>query len=393
VTAHRYAGRTAVAGIGATDFTKASGRSELSLAVEACVKACEDAGVDPGDVRGMTTFSMDNNPESELMRSLGISELTHFSRISYGGGAPCGIVQYAAMAVDAGVADFVLCYRAFNERSGRRFGAGVQDRPAGATTEEVQFSWTSPYGLLTPASWVAMFATRLMHEYGITSEDFGRVAVADRTAAATNPKAHFYQRPITLEDHQASRWICEPLHLLDCCQETDGGQALLVTSLERARDLRQPPAVISAAAQGMADDQHMMRSYFRDSLVGLPEMATCARQLWETSGLGPDDIRTAVIYDHFTPFVLPQLEEFGFCARGEAKDFLRDGQIELDGRLPVNPHGGQLGEAYLHGVNGVAEAVRQIRGTAVNQIAGTDHALVTGGTGVPTSALILSVDG
>ncbi len=297
------------------------------------------------------------------------------------------------MAIDAGVADFVLCYRAFNERSGRRFGAGVQDRPAGATTEEVQFSWTSPYGLLTPASWVAMFATRLMHEYGITSEDFGRVAVADRTAAATNPKAHFYQRPITLEDHQASRWIVEPLHLLDCCQETDGGQALLVTSLERARDLRQPPAVITAAAQGMADDQHMMRSFFRDSLVGLPEMATCARQLWETSGLGPDDIRTAVIYDHFTPFVLPQLEEFGFCGRGEAKDFLRDGQIELDGRLPVNPHGGQLGEAYLHGVNGVAEAVRQVRGTAVNQIAGADHVLVTGGTGVPTSALILSADG
>ncbi len=392
MSAHRYAGRTAVAGIGATDFTKASGRSELSLAVEASVQACEDAGVDPRDVRGMTTFSMDNNPESELMRSLGIPELTHFSRISYGGGAPCGIVQYAAMAVDAGVADFVLCYRAFNERSGRRFGAGVQDRPAGATTEEVQFSWTSPYGLLTPASWVAMFATRLMHEYGITSEDFGRVAVADRTAAATNPKAHFYQRPITLEDHQASRWICEPLHLLDCCQETDGGQALLVTSLERARDLRQPPAVIAAAAQGMADDQHMMRSFFRDSLVGLPEMGTCARQLWETAGLGPDDIRTAVLYDHFTPFVLPQLEELGFCGRGEAKDFLRDGEIELDGRLPVNPHGGQLGEAYLHGVNGVAEAVRQVRGTAVNQIAGTEHVLVTGGTGVPTSALILSKD-
>jgi acetyl-CoA acetyltransferase len=235
-----------------------------------------------------------------------------------------------------------------------------------------------------------MFATRIMHTYGVTSEDFGRVAVADRKHAATNPKAHFYGRPITLEEHQASRWIVEPLHLLDCCQESDGGQALLVTTVERARDLAQTPAVIAAAAQGMADDQQMMRSYFRDSLVDLPEMATCVRQLWETSGLGPDDIRTAVFYDHFTPLVLPQLEEFGFCGRGEAKDFIADGNIELGGRLPVNTNGGQLGEAYIHGMNGIAEAVRQVRGTSVNQVDGADNVLVTAGTAVPTSALILS---
>jgi acetyl-CoA acetyltransferase len=392
MTAHRYAGATAIAGIGATEFSKNSGRSELRLAIEACLAACEDAGVPPEQVRGMSTFTMETNPETDLMRSLGIPELTHFSRIHYGGGAPCGVVQYAAMAVSEGVADYVLCYRAFNERSGRRFGAGVQDRPAGATAEEAQYAWTSPYGLLTPASWIAMFATRIMHEFGVTSEDFGRVAVADRAFAATNPKAHFYGKPITLEDHQASRWIVEPLHLLDCCQETDGGQALLVTSLERARDLRQPPAVINAGAQGMADDQQMMRSYFRASLVDLPEMATCARQMWETSGLGPDDIQTAVLYDHFSPFVLPQLEEFGFCKRGEAKDFLRDGQIMAGGRLPVNTHGGQLGEAYLHGMNGIAEAVRQVRGTSVNQVDGAEHVLVTAGTGVPTSALILGKD-
>jgi acetyl-CoA acetyltransferase len=237
-----------------------------------------------------------------------------------------------------------------------------------------------------------MFATRIMHEHGVTSEDFGRVAVADRAHAATNPAAHFFGKPITLEDHQSSRWIVEPLHLLDCCQETDGGQAIVVTSLERARDLRQPPVVVNAAAQGMADDQQMMRSYFRDTLVELPEMATCARQVWETSGLGPDDIRTAVLYDHFSPFVLPQLEEFGFCGRGEAKDFIRGGEILMDGRLPVNTHGGQLGEAYLHGMNGIAEGVRQVRGSAVNQVDDVEHVLVTGGTGVPTSALILGVD-
>jgi len=389
---HSYAGKAAIVGIGATEFSKNSGRSELQLALEACAAACEDAGVDPKQVNGLSTFTMETNPESEILRGLGIPELTHFSRIHFGGGAPCATVQYAAMAVASGVADYVLCYRAFNERSGRRFGTGVQDRPAGATAEEAQFAWTSPHGLLTPASWVAMFAQRMMHEHGVTSEDFGRVAVADRKHAANNPAAHFYEQPITLEDHQSSRWIVEPLHLLDCCQETDGGQAMLVTTVERARDLKQPAAVVEAAAQGMADDQHMMRSFFRESLTGLAEMGTCARQIWETSGLGPDDVRTAVLYDHFTPFVLAQLEEFGFCGRGEAKDFIADGGIEVGGRLPVNTHGGQLGEAYLHGMNGIAEGVRQVRGTSVNQVDGAEHVLVTGGTGVPTSALMLGVD-
>ncbi|HZP16128.1 MAG TPA: lipid-transfer protein, partial [Nocardioides sp.] len=125
---------------------------------------------------------------------------------------------------------------------------------------------------------------------------------------------------------------------------------------------------------------------------GLPEMGTCARQIWETSGLGPSDVATAVLYDHFTPFVLAQLEEFGFCGPGEAKDFIADGAIEMGGRLPVNTHGGQLGEAYLHGMNGVAEGVRQVRGTSVNQVDGAEHVLVTGGTGVPTSAVMLGVD-
>jgi acetyl-CoA acetyltransferase len=379
VTRHKYAGNTAIIGIGATEFSKKSGRSELQLALEACTAACEDAGLPTNKVDGVVTYTMETNPENEIMRGLGIPELKHFSRVHFGGGAPCG-------------ADYVLCYRAFNERSGRRFGAGVQDQPAGATQEAAQFAWTSPYGLLTPASWVAMFATRIMHEYGVTSEDFGAVAVADRKHAATNPKAFFYGQPITLADHQASRWIVEPLHLLDCCQETDGGQALLVTTTERARDLAGTPAIISAAAQGMADEQQMMRSFARESLVGLPEMGTCARQIWESSGLGPDDIQTAVIYDHFTPFVLPQLEEFGFCKRGEAKDFMAGGAIELGGRLPINTHGGQLGEAYLHGMNGIAEGVRQIRGSAVNQVDNVSNVLVTGGTGVPTSALLLSTE-
>jgi len=382
----------AVAGIGATEFSKESGRSEMRLAVEACEAAIADAGLEPAQIDGMVTYTQDTNPEIEIARNLGVGELSFFSRIHHGGGAACGTVQQAVLAVHAGVADYVVCYRAFNERSGHRFGAGVQGRAPVANAEQAHFAWYAPFGLLTPAQWVAMFGTRYMHEYGATSEDFGRVAVADRKHAAANPKAWFYEKPITLEEHQQSRWIVEPLHLLDCCQESDGAQAIVVTSLERARDLPNAPAVINSSAQGAGENQDMMTSYYRDSITGLPEMGLVARQLWNTTGLGPDDIQTAVIYDHFTPLVLPQLEEFGFCARGEAKEFLRDGNVELGGRLPINTHGGQLGEAYIHGMNGIAEGVRQVRGTSVNQVDGVEHVLVTAGTGVPTSALVLGAD-
>jgi len=391
--AHRTRDVAAIAGIGATEFSKESGRSELRLAVEAVGAALDDAGIAPAEVDGMVTFTMDTNPEIEIARNLGIGELSFFSRIHHGGGAACATVQQAVLAVATGVAEVVVCYRAFNERSGHRFGAGVQDRPPVPNAENAHFAWYAPHGLLTPAAWVAMAAARYLHESGATSADFGRVAVADRLHAASNPKAWFFGKPITLADHQASRWIVEPLHLLDCCQESDGGQALVVTSLARARDAAQRPAVIRASAQGSGVDQQSMTSYYRPDMARLPEMGLVARQLWATSGLGPADIATAVLYDHFTPFVLTQLEEFGFCGRYEAKDFIADGAIELGGRLPVNTHGGQLGEAYIHGMNGIAEGVRQVRGTAVNQVPGVEHVLVTAGTGVPTSGLILGVDG
>ncbi len=391
-TAHGFVGKTAIAGIGATEFSKESGRSELSLATQAVSLALDDAGIEPNEVDGLVTFSSDTNPEIDVAKSLGIGELTFFSRIHYGGGAGCATIQQAALAVAAGVARTVVCYRAFNERSGNRFGSGVQSRPPLPNAETANFAWYAPVGLLTPAQWVAMAAQRYLHVTGATSEDLGRVAVADRKHAATNPNAWFYEQPITLEDHQASRWIVEPLHLLDCCQETDGGQALVVTSIERARDLPSSPAVIRAAAQGSGPAQEMMTSYYEGDLCGLDEMGMVARQLWATSGLTPADIQTAVLYDHFTPYVLAQLEELGFCARGEAKDFVRDGNIELGGKLPLNPHGGQLGEAYLHGMNGIAEGARQVRGTSVNQVPEVEHVLVTAGTGVPTSGLILGVD-
>jgi acetyl-CoA acetyltransferase len=379
----------AIAGIGATEFSKDSGRSELRLAVEAVRAALADAGLLPCDVDGLVTFAMDSNAEIAVARELGTGELSFFSRVGYGGGAACATVQQAAMAVATGTAQVVVCYRALNERSGHRFGQ-VSPAAAGASTSSgVDNGWHYPMGLGTPAAAVAMVARRYQHTYGATSEDFGRVAVADRRHAATNPRAWFYQRPITLAQHQASRWIAEPLRLLDCCQESDGAVALVVTSVERAAGLRQRPAVIRAAAQGSGTDQYVMTSYYRDDLTGVPEMGAVGRRLWHQSGFVPADVRSAVLYDHFTPYVLMQLEELGFCPRGEARHFIADGTIEMGGRLPINTHGGQLGEAYIHGMNGIAEAVRQVRGSAVNQVDGDGPVLVTAGTGVPTSGLIL----
>jgi acetyl-CoA acetyltransferase len=380
----------AIVGIGATEFSKNSGRSELRLAVDAVGAALADAGLRASDVDGLVTFTMDSNAEVAVARELGMGELTFFSHIGYGGGAACATVQQAVLAVGAGVAEVVVCYRALNERSGHRFGQVSRAAATAPTSSGVDNGWHYPMGLGTPAATVAMVARRYLHTYGGDSADFGRVAVADRRHAATNPHAWFHGRPITLEDHQASRWIAEPLRLLDCCQESDGAVAVVVTSLARARDLPHRPAVIRAAAQGSAPDQFVMTSYYRDDLTGLPELGVVARQLWRQSGYAPADVRTAVLYDHFTPYVLLQLEELGFCPPGEARHFIADGAIELGGVLPINPHGGQLGEAYIHGMNGIAEAVRQIRGTAVNQVDGDGPVLVTAGTGVPTSGLILA---
>jgi acetyl-CoA acetyltransferase len=383
------ADRAAIVGVGATEFSKDSGRSELRLAAEAVRAALADAGLTPADVDGLVTFSMDNNTEVAVAREVGIPSLRFFSRIQYGGGAACATVQQAAMAVATGVADVIVCYRAFNERSGQRFGQVSSALAAAPTSSGIDAGWSYPMGLGTPAGQVAMIARRYMHEYGATSEDFGRVAVADRKHAATNPAAFFYGRPITLEEHQASRWIVDPLHLLDCCQESDGAVALVVTSAERARDLPHEPALVRAAAQGSGADQFVMTSYYRDGLTGLPEMGLVGDQLWRQAGLAPADIDVAVLYDHFTPFVLIQLEELGFCPRGEARHFIADGALEIGGRLPTNPHGGQLGEAYIHGMNGIAEGVRQLRGSAVNQVEDVEHVLVTAGTGVPTSGVVL----
>lgn len=379
--------KAAIVGLGATDFSKESGRTETHLAVEAILSALSDAGLPPSDVDGLVTYDHDDTEVIDIARSIGADDLRFFPRSHFGGGGACTTVQLAAMAVQLGVANVVVAYRSLNGKS-----SGFARAPKPGTPgrfDSPAASWYAPFGLRLPATKVALIARRYMHQYGATSEDFGRVAVTSRRHAATNPAAWFYERPITLDDHQRSRMVSDPLRLLDCCMESDGAVAVIVTSAERANDLRMPPVIVGAAASGSRQGQHSITTYYRDDIAGVPEVTVVAAQLWQQSGLTPDDINIAVMYDHFTPTVLMQLEALGVCGLGEAPSFVEDGHIELDGQLPVNPHGGQLGEAYIHGMNGIAEAIRQVRGTAVNQVTGTECALVTSGTTTPTSGLIL----
>jgi acetyl-CoA acetyltransferase len=386
---HPLSRQAAIVGIGATEFSKDSGRTEMQLACEAVKAALDDAGLKGSDINGMASFSMDNNWENEILRQVGGKELRFFSRTEFGGGAACGPFVHAATAISSGLCDTVVIWRAMNERSGLRFGSGQLMKSSPLDPNMINFSHYFPFGFMTPAAWIAFSARRYMHEYGATSEDFGRVAVAMRDFAATNPNAFFYQRPITLEEHQASRMIADPLRLLDCCQESDGAVAFVVTSLSKSRDAPHTPAIIAAARQGLVNSSRMMTPFYADSISGIAEFDACASDLYTMAELTPNDIDVACLYDHFSPWVLPQLEAFGFCERGQAKHFVREGRIGRGGDLPVNTHGGQLGEAYIHGMNGIAEAVRQIRGTAVNQVNGAERVLITAGAGVPTGAAIL----
>ncbi|TFG97158.1 MAG: lipid-transfer protein [Myxococcales bacterium] len=377
----------AIVGIGQTKYSKRSGVSELALACEAVSAAIDDAGLEPDEVDGLVTFTMDSSDEVEVARAVGIGDLTMFAKINYGGGAAVGLIHQAAMAIATGAARNVVVWRAMNGRSGQRMGQGVSGQIV--SSDLIHWSWYMAYGMLTPASWIALTTQRYMHMYGATCEDFGRIAIAQRQYAQRNPNAAGYGKPLTMDMYLASRWVAEPLRLYDCCQETDGGCALLVTSAERARDLRQPPALIRGVCQASFEGQEQMTSFYRPDMAALPEMELAASLVYRQSGLGPEDIDAACLYDAFTPEILMQLEAFGFCKPGEAKDFVRDGNLELGGRLPNNTHGGLLSEAYIHGVNNIAEGVRLVRGSSCNQPEAVEHALVSSGVGVPTGALIL----
>ena len=344
--------RCAIVGIGETEYSRDSGRSELSLAVEASTKAIEDAGLKPEDIDGVVRFDVDSTTEEEMIASLGISELTFYDELGYAGSAGGGLVTHAVMAIATGMAKNVLLYRAMNGRSGRRYGAGQVTGRRG----QGQAAFAEPFGLLVPGQMLAMYARRHMHEYGTTSLQLGAVAVACRKHANMNPRAVMHDRPLTLEDHQSSRMIHDPFHLFDCCLETDGGAAIVITSAERAKDLHHPPAYIMAASQTLVPP-----IWERGVLSQTSAPLTGAR-LFDMAGVTPRDIDVAQIYDHFTAPVVFALEGYGFCKTGEGGPFVEGGRIEVGGELPVNTSGGHLSEAYVHGVNHMVEGVRQLRG-------------------------------
>ncbi len=383
--------QTAIAGIGMTEFSKNSGVSELALAAECIKKACDDAGISPSEIDGLVSYTLDSTDEIEVARAVGASDLTFFSRINYGGGAAVGTILQAVMAVATGQANTVVCWRAMNGRSGQRMGQGVSGDIT--SSDLIHWSWYMPYGMLIPGSWIAMIANKYMHTYGVTREDLGRVAISQRNYALSNPRAYGYGKPLSMEEYMGAKMIADPLCLYDFCQETDGGCAILITSAERARDLKQKPAIVRGVTQASTQGQEQMTSYYRSELISLPEMELAAERVYAMAELGPEDIDAACLYDAFSSKIIMQLESFGFCDVGEGKDLVRDGGLDIDGRLPNNTHGGLLSEAYIHGMNNIAEGTRLIRGTSTGQPAkNVDHVLVSSGVGVPTGALILGAD-
>jgi acetyl-CoA acetyltransferase len=370
----------AIVGVGATEFSRQAGRTELQLACEAIRDALADAGMKAADVDGIVSYTVDPVEETELVRSVGFREVAFSSRVPYGGGGSMGTLLHAAAAIDSGASEVVIAYRAIRARSGpSRFGAPkTSPSPTSGHSGTTAMQWCMPYGVLTPASWMALNATRYMHTYGVASEDFGRAVTQLRAYAEANPAAWGYKRPMTLADHQASRWIAEPcIRLLDCCQETDGSVALVITSQDRAADLAEVPVVIGAAATAGLFEQEIASDHYRPDLAVMEGSVALGTRLFDRAGFRRDEMDAAMIYDAFSPILLMQLEALGFCGLGEAKDFVADGNLALDGALPTNTNGGLIGEGYIHGLNLVLEAVRQLRGVAVNQVSDARQILVT----------------
>jgi acetyl-CoA acetyltransferase len=385
--------RCAIAGIGATEFSRDSGRSVLSLATEASLAALADAGLAPTDVDGIVRCESDTVHYNDLVHTLGLSRLDYFSEVGPGGVAPSAMVGQAVAAILSGQATTVLVFRSLNGRSGRRFGLSpVTERRIGGNGTYDEFFL--PYGLLTPGQIFALLAQRHMLDYGTSEKDLGHIALACRARANANPFAQMHDKALTMDDYLAARMISRPLRLYDFCLETDGACAVVVTSTERARDLAKPPALIRAVAQGSLTDPQPGIQFpvvLRETLTTLPAKPT-ADTLYRRAGLGPDDIDVAQFYDCFTITVLLQIEDYGFCAKGEGGSFVSSGEIELDGRLPINTGGGHLSEGYIHGMNHVVEGVRQVRGESTNQVPGAEVCLVTSTPLPPGSALILRAD-
>ncbi len=386
--------RVAIAGIGHTRYTRAgaSGRSAFSLAIEAALNACEDAGVNPREIDGFVTYGIETSDPYTMAQTLGVNQTRFMDRYPGGGESLAGTIHHAAMAIASGAAEVVLSYRSLSGKLIRtQVGRTITEAEKVGGNDAFRWDFLQPFGAFVPNQFYAMQARRHMIDFGTTSRQFGAIAVSQNTNAQRNPNAIHCGRPITIEDHQNGPMIADPYRLHDCTQEADGAGAVLVISAERARSLRQPPVYILSAAEGSGrPDQlyNQLRHQGRFNTAGMEEVA---HDLYARAGIGPGEIDVAQVFETFTGQVIMALEDFGFCKRGEGGPFVESGAISWpNGTLPINTAGGGLAEGYIHGFNNLIEGVRQMRGVSTSQVAGANTCLVTSGpSAMPSSALIL----
>jgi acetyl-CoA acetyltransferase len=386
----------AIAGIGQTQYAKALPGTAWELAVEAVGAALADAGIDPADVDGMCRFAAPFEPVSEpmLVRALGIRELTFFAQSPLGGEALGAVIAHGAAAIKAGLARVVVVYRALSQSKGGRFGRADRGG-SGAAAEDIvvpeednrSFAW--PYGLMSPGQLFALWAARYAAVHGLSQEDLtqalGSIAITQRRYAHNNPAAMMRDRKLDWETYRQARIISSPLRLFDLCLENDGACAYVLTSAGTARSLRDDPVYVLSATQTLSPYREPMGIYTDDLLTLFPPAT--AQRLFAEAGVTRADIDVAEFYDATSYMPLRSLESYGFVPDGQAWRYVVDQGTGPDSPLPVNTHGGHLSEAYLHGMNGVLEGVRQLRGTACNQVADAAVALVGAPAG---SAMILA---
>jgi acetyl-CoA acetyltransferase len=378
--------RTAIAGVGYAPFTKNSGRTPLSLALEAILAAVDDAGLEAFDIDGIATHHVnDSAPVHEVAAALGLRDVPWYQEEFGGGSRAPAVIAQAALAVAAGATRYAVVYRALNGRSGLRMGASG----GGRAVPGAELQYQQPYGLLAPSQSYALGARMHMERYGTTSEQLGAVALQQRAYAEKNERA-LMQTPLTMAGYLSSRMIADPFRLFDCCLETDGACAVVLTTRERAADLAQPVVTVRGWASVLGPDD--MSKPGGD--LTRSSAALTAPRLYSMAGVGPAEVDVAELYDAFSFSVLVQLEDFGFCAKGDGGPFVASGATAPDGALPVNTHGGFLSEGYVHGLNHVTEAVSQLRGQAgARQVRGAAVALCSAQPGYitgTTSALMLA---
>jgi acetyl-CoA acetyltransferase len=380
-------GKTAIAGIGVHTFSKDSGITEWDMACRSIRDALDDAGLTPEDIDGMVLYTCEEAEHQNIARALGIGNLSYFGDCGWEGAATCSQVLRAAMGVAAGMANNVVFVRSRNDSSENR---AVVTFGEFGSTEAIDQDFYQPFGHISNTGRVAMLVRRYMHEHDIDQDQFGWVSVVCRENGARNPNSLFHEQPITIEDYRHSRVIVDPLRALDCVTPVDGAVALIITTAERAARLRRPPVHILAGAQSMAYGAGMMTAYYRPMISRLEEVGNVGRKLFAAAGVGNGDIDLVQLEDSYAPLVPMQLEELGFCPRGEGAAFCDGGdRIRIEGELPLNTSGGSLGEGNLYGMNHLVEAVHQLRGTAITQKRDAELALVVTGAGGPASGLIL----